>query len=141
MDKRRCFVVLVVLILAALACSGGGGDESSTDVQPPSSEDESPPPSSGDVETDFPLPRKYDNLMQVSESTINFQTPMSVEDVIDFYRDEFGELGYDEREIVTTITDTNFSMVFDGHPGGIPIVIQGFDLGGSTNVSIRFEDV
>jgi len=136
MNRRRWLIVIVVLTLAALACGAGSG---SGEENAPSGDPA--PAGSGGVETDFPLPRKYDNLMQVSESTINFQTPMSVADVVAFYRDEFGKLGYDERGSVTMVTEDNFSLVFDGHPGGIPIVIQGFDLGGSTNVSIRFEDV
>jgi len=33
-------------------------------------------------------------------------------------------------------------MVFDGHPNGKSIVVQGVDLGnGTTNINIRFEDV
>ena len=33
-----------------------------------------------------------------------------------------------------------FSVVFDGHPSGEAIVVQGVDLGESVNINLRFED-
>lgn len=146
MGNRRWLVACVVLLVASLGCSLLGGESGPAEAVAPAADGEpsdGQAPSSGSttVETDFPLPRDYDNLMQVSDTTINFQTSMSVAEVVEFYRAEFASLGYGEREIVTTITEESFSLVFDGHPGGLPIVLQGFDMGGSTNVSLRFEDV
>jgi hypothetical protein len=135
-------LVVVVLSISALACGlFGGGD---------TAEQEAPggapaPGGSGSADTEFPLPRKYDNLMATGgrEDSINFQTPMSIDEVMEFYREEFGEkLGYTERDYLTNQTDATFQLVFDGHPKGISIVIQGVDLGnGTTNVNIGFEDV
>src|SRR3989304_4348511 len=77
----------------------------------------------------------------LGDGPINFQTDMNLTDTIAFYREAFTKLGYTERTINTAITDTTFSMVFDGHASGKAIVIQGVDLGGSTNVHIRFEAI
>jgi predicted outer membrane repeat protein len=88
------------------------------------------------------MPDDVSNLTDTGGGAINFQTSISLEDAIVFYRAEFSEAGYVERDINTAITETTFSMVFDGHASGEAIVIQGVDLGdGSTNISIRFEDV
>jgi len=67
---------------------------------------------------------------------------MSQEDVLKFYRDEYASRGYTERELLTTISDGVFSIVFDGDPSGKAVVIQSVDLGdGSSTVAIRLEDV
>ena len=78
--------------------------------------------------------------MDMGNDSINFQTELSVEETIAFYRQAFKAENLTERTLNTAITDTTFSMVFDGHASGT-IVIQGVDLGdGTTNVNIRFED-
>ena len=90
--------------------------------------------------TEWPLPDDASMVMDIS-GTINFQTGLSVDDVIEFYRTEFDALGYTERTILTSISDDGFSLVFDGHDSGIPIVLQGFPLTDDlTNVSIRLEE-
>ncbi|MEJ2559906.1 MAG: hypothetical protein P8186_27555, partial [Anaerolineae bacterium] len=75
------------------------------------------------------------------ESPINFQTSLSLDEVIEFYRQAFTEQGLTERTILTEISDSGFSMVFDGWPNAKAVVIQGVDFGTSMNVNIRFEDV
>jgi hypothetical protein len=148
MKQRRWLISLIILLIAALACGASGGDGDSPEVQSPQ-EEESPssggpaPAVSGSVETEFPLPPKYENLMNtgVGKDEINFQTPMSKDDVMAFYREEFGDkLGYHEVEHLTNITEGTFQLVFDGHPSGLQIVIQAVDLGGKTNVNIRLEE-
>ncbi|HEY4723218.1 MAG TPA: hypothetical protein VII92_15290 [Anaerolineae bacterium] len=99
------------------------------------------PPKNTGYNTDFPLPSNVTNFTDLGDSAINFQTDMNLTDSIAFYRDAFTSQGYTERTINTAITDTTFSMVFDGHASGKAIVIQGVDLGGSTNVNIRFEAI
>ena len=82
------------------------------------------------------------NFTDMGNGAINFQAKIGLQDAISFYRDSFGKLGYKEREINTAITDSTFSLVFDGHANGKAIVVQGVDLGsGSTNINIRFEDI
>ena len=96
-----------------------------------------------DFDTVFPLPDDVQNFTgQGGESQVNFQSPLTIEDAIEFYRQAFRDDNLYERDINTTITDEAFSMVFDGHGNGQAIVIQGVDLGDSiTNINIRFEDL
>lgn len=169
MKKYRWILSLAVLGLAALACNAvmGGGSSANPTVPAPerpaqqeiptlaateepeateesSSDDgyDSPGSGSSSVESEFPLPEDASNLMNLGEAGINFQTGMKVEAAIAFYRDAFGEQGLKERSILTVISDTVFSMVFDGHSSGKAVVIQGVDLGGgSLNINIRLENL
>lgn len=72
---------------------------------------------------------------------VNFQTSLTMDEVIEFYWQAFAEQDLIEYEILTAIEDEGFSTVFTGWPSGQELVIQGVDLGGSTNVNIRLEDV
>jgi len=90
---------------------------------------------------EFPLPEDVENIDDLGDGAINFQTSLSLPDAVTFYRFAFIDLGYTEREINTAITDTTFSLVFDGHESGKAIVVQGVDLDGSVNINIRFEDM
>lgn len=116
-----------------------------TSTSEPSSADptaESLPAVGSDVKTEFPLPAEVSNLMDLGNGSINFQAKIGIKDAIAFYREGFQKEGYKERTINTAITDTTFSMVFDGHASGKAIVIQGVDLGnGSVNIMIRLEDM
>jgi hypothetical protein len=137
MKRNRLFLILAVLMITSLACGLFGANDSS-------GVSDSPPAAGGSSEynTEFPLPPNVENFMDLGDDSINYQTSMSLTDVVAFYRDAFRDAGYDERDITTAITDTTFSIVWDGHPNGKAIVVQGVDLGdGSVNVNVRFEDV
>jgi hypothetical protein len=96
----------------------------------------------GSYNTKFPMPGSVSNFTDTGNSSINFQTSLSIKDTIAFYRDAFKKEGITERTVNTAITDTTFSLVFDGDPSGQSIVVQGVDLGnGKTNVNIRYEKV
>ncbi len=96
---------------------------------------------SQEYDTEFPLPDDVQNFTGGGDQ-VNFATSLTVEEAIEFYRAELTELGLTERTLNTAITETTFSMVFDGHENGKAIVVQGVDLGnGTTNINIRFEDV
>ena len=150
MNHKRSFLALAALVLVSLACglfSGGdsssevdtlpGSEEGSNEASPP----ESVPDNSGNLDTEFPLPPDVENLMDLGDGAINYQTPMSLTDVVEFYRAEFDKAGYVERPILTVINDDTFSIVWDGHPSGQAIVVQGVDLGnGTTNVNVRLEE-
>ena len=147
MEKKKMIVVLAVLILASLACSLFGGGSAGTEGNAPATGGESQqgdalsPGNSEKYDTDFPLPPKVENFTDMGNDMVNFQTPMSLTDVVAFYRAEFEHAGYEEREILTTIDDMGFSLVWDGHPSGEAIVLQGVDMGnGTVNVNIRLED-
>jgi len=137
MKHNRLFLTLIVLIFASLACSlfGGGGGSSGVGDSPSSAG------GSGKYDTEFPLPSNVDNFMKLENASINYQTSMKLTEVIDFYRDAFKNAGYVERDILTGITEDTFSIVWDGHPSGKAIVVQGVDLGnGNVNVNVRLED-
>jgi tetratricopeptide (TPR) repeat protein len=93
-------------------------------------------------DTAFPLPEDVQNFTgEGGESRVNFQTNLAMDEVIAFYRDAFTEMGLSEYELLTTIEDQGFSMVFTGWPSGEELVIQGVVFGESTNVNIRLEEV
>jgi hypothetical protein len=145
MTSKRWLYALVVLLIASLACQAiGGGDTQDTQpTQAPVQEDSPATDTSdpqGSSEAEFPMPSDASNVVEAG-GTLNFQTGLSLEESVEFYRDAFKAQGLTEREITTVIEDSVFSLVFDGHSSGQAIVVQGVDLGGSTNINVRFEDV
>lgn len=163
--KQSLLLIWVSILIVSMACSlvGGAGEESQAPVveqpeqedvdvegaaeteqgetQAADTEEESMSEESQEYDTEFPLPDDVQNFTGGGEQ-VNFATNMSIEQSIDFYRRIFAEMGLKERNINTAITETTFSMVFDGHTKGEAIVVQGVDLGnGTTNINIRFEDV
>lgn len=167
MKKYRWMLSLAALALAALACNAvmGGGEtpldsenEPATQADAPALEspeepeaaEESPAEndsgsySGGDsaAGSEFPLPEDASNLVELGEAGINFQTGLSVDEAMDFYRQALGGQGLKERDLLTVVSDGVFSMVFDGHSSGKSVVIQGVNLGvGNLNINIRLEDV
>jgi hypothetical protein len=164
MAKIRLMAPLVLLLAISLACRmfAAGEPEPSPGLETLLETPASDPVAPGDGETqptlpvdepedgaqtfdtEFPLPGDVQNftLMPQSEGGINFQTDMSLDEVVAFYRGEFVSQGLVERELLTVVEDSAFSMVFDGAPNGKAIVIQGVTLGpDQTNVNIRYEDV
>ena len=151
MKKYGILLAILALVFSSLACQMVTGDEGAVDqTTPVDNPDHSPtatPASSSDDnfsfgdDSDFPMPDDAKNVVSAA-GTVNFQTNLGLDEVMDFYRDIYGKQGYTERELLTTVTDGVFSFVFDGHESGQAIVIQGVDLGdGSVNVNISFQDV
>jgi hypothetical protein len=166
MVKNRWVIAILILLFSSLACNFVLGSvrvtptssigyaqptvekpiiESPT-VEAAESTPSSNPPSGQDngetkkFQTEFPLPADVSNFTELGFGAVNFQTKMNLKDALAFYRDAFVKNGYKEREINTSISDSTFSLVFDGHSSGKEIVIQAVDLGnGSTNINIRFE--
>ena len=96
----------------------------------------------GEHDTSFPLPADVQNFTgEGGESQVNFQTGLVMDEVITFYRDAFAGMGLSEYDLLTSIEDESFSMVFIGWPNGEELVIQGVVFGESTNVNIRLEEV
>lgn len=98
-----------------------------------------------ETDSDFPLPETVQNLTEQpgasGTTSLNFQTDLSLSEAIEFYRQTLTEQGLKEREINTAITDTTFNLVFEGAENGLAVVVQGVDLGGLTNVNIRYESL
>lgn len=93
-------------------------------------------------ESVFPLPEVVKNFYGEDEPyyQINFQTDLTLEEALAFYREAFAAQGLTERTILTNIVEgTAFSLVFDGSSNGLPLVIQAIPLGEDTNVNIRYE--
>ena len=151
MKHHRIIPALIVLVLASLACKAllGGGSNQPTpsengDSNPPEVATQDSGPSGGGQTSNsgFPLTVDAYNITEVGDGSVLFYTKLSLEDVMKFYRDEYTSRGYTERELLTVVSDTTFSMVFDGDPSGKAVVIQSVDLGdGSRTVAIRLEDV
>ena len=150
---RIIILTVAVLVLTSIACQTLAGGPQSTAVAPSANDNTLPDvveptpaisnenDSDNEVSTDFPTTDDAFNVTEAGGSLI-FYTKMSLEDTMQFYRDEYTAKGYTEREILTVVSDGTFSMVFDGDPSGKAVVIQSVDLGdGSRTVSIRLEEV
>jgi len=132
----------MALVIVSLACGFSGDGNGTGDSAP-----ETVAPSTGSENVgesndyDFPTPPEAQNVVEMGTGGINFQTTMSLSEIVAFYRSAFESAGYQERGILTVINATTFSIVWDGHPSGQAIVVQGVDLGdGKININIRFED-
>jgi len=156
MKHYRIFIAITALVFVSLACNAlTGGDNESQNTQTipeaPTLEQVDPnaPSISNDnaikdnvVSTDFPVTNDAFSFTDMGDGSIVFFTKMPSKDVMKFYRDEYTARGYTEREILTTVFEGGFSMVFDGEPSGKAVVIQSVDMGdGSRTVAIRLEDV
>lgn len=161
MKKYRWLFALVLLLLASLACqtlTGGGSsptavvptsqalDNSNTNQNSnPDTNTNTNDSDSGNSDTStagFPIPSDAQSITDMGESLVTFQTNMSLEEVMDYYRDVLGAQGYTERTVATT-TDgsTYFSMVFDGHESRKALAIQGVNFGGSVTVTLTLQDL
>ncbi len=150
MKKMRIFLAIAVLVLASLACQAltGGQDNGSpssgggTEPTEASGNSNSSNGSGSDVESEFPMTPDAYNVTNIGDGSLLFYTKLSQEEALDFYRETYTAKGYTEREILTTVSDGVFSIVFDGDPSGKAVVIQSVDLGdGSSTIAIRLEDV
>lgn len=158
----RLLLAIAMLVVASLACqavtgaapTGGGNSPEVPSKEAPIAEDPSeakPEPTEAPAgnggtglgfETEFPLPADASNGYDLGGGMISFQTKMTIQETLDFYRKELSAKGYKEREITTSTTDTTLNLVFDGHESGKAIVVQAVSLGeGTVNITIRLEDV
>ena len=156
MKPFRILLPLAVLVLASLACqalAGGGNDNPASTSEPGSNQLEPAtvaPTSSNDlggndgtkIQTDFLLTDDAFNITETGNGSLLYYTRMSQDDVLKFYREGYSGRDYTEREVLTSISEGVFSIVFDGDPSGKAVVIQSVDLGdGTCTVAIRLEDV
>jgi hypothetical protein len=157
MNRKLTLVsVVLVLALAALAC---GGSDRATAPSAATEEPVAPSPTAAPTEsgeepeveaeeepvsydTVFPLPDDVQNFVgEGGESQISFQTRLSIEEAIAFYRKVLDDAGLTEYEVLTSIQDDGFSLVFASWPSGEEVVVQGVDFDDSVNISIRLEEV
>ncbi|NEP83778.1 MAG: hypothetical protein F6K39_40015 [Okeania sp. SIO3B3] len=100
-----------------------------------------------EVNSIFPLPEDHVNLTgTLANESVNFQTALTIPEIVEFYRAEFAAMGLGEYELLTNIGDDFSSMVWRSWPDGREVVVQTVDLAASSmqdlrNVNIRLEDV
>ena len=149
MKKYSILLAIVALVLASLACQTimGGGDNGfeapdvpqqtdGDDVEVPSVEQDG-----GDItvggESPFPVTSDAFNVISTPQS-VTYQTNMSGDDVMKFYRDELGKQGYTEDTGMTTNFSGMIAMFFVNN--GKTIVIGGAPVGdGSTSVTVAYQ--
>jgi hypothetical protein len=158
MKKYSIYLAILALVLASLACQtvmGGGdnnfeapdvqnipelpqtdgGDEVEIPTLPPVTTD-----GGGDVtvggDSEFPVTSDAFNVVTAPDMT-TFQTKMSSDDVLKFYRDEFASQGYEEDASMAITFGKTFTLAFTGHESGKVIYVVGADAGdGSLYVTI-----
>ncbi len=125
------FIVIVVAVVVLIGFSfskSGSPSKTGSSLQ------------AGKYDTVFPLPSSVQTFTKGDgDGQVNFSTNLNIKQAEEFYRTELIKMGLTERTGNTAVTDTTFSMVYDGYENGKQIVVQGVDLGGKTNVNIRFE--
>jgi hypothetical protein len=155
MKKYSVLLAIIALVLASLACQTvmGGGDNfeapdmpNATDAPQSGDDMEVPtlPPSTGDDnggitvggDSEFPATSDAFNVVTAA-GTLAFQTKLSSDDVIKFYRDEFSNQGYEEDTSMAITFGNTFTLAFTGHSSGKVIYVVGADAGdGSLYVTI-----
>lgn len=170
-SQRSLFPVLAALLLASLACTCGaigltadnptappllaaptedtsGLNASPTDTAEPleaptqpEGAPTKPPIGGGDLTASpFPMPDDAANVVNAG-GTVNYQTGKSLNEMIAFYQAAFAKQGLTERTLLHVESESTFSIVFDGDPSGKATVVQGVDLGGSSNINVRLEAI
>lgn len=95
-----------------------------------------------DYDTPFPLPDDVQQYLDLSGDglSLNFQTSMTLDETVEFYQQALSDMGLTERPLLTVVEESVFSMVYDTWEDGRAVVVQGVDLGDTTNVNIRLEN-
>jgi hypothetical protein len=88
----------------------------------------------------YPMPADA-QVYDYSNGMVTFQTNMNVAGVVDFYRQALSAQGYTERTINTVVDEQIASLVFDGDPSGIELVVQVTGMGDMSIVNVRLEDI
>jgi len=155
MKKYSVYLAILALVLASLACQtvmGGGDNFQVPDVQDmpevPQPQDGGeiptlPPVTDNDDggvtvggESEFPVTSDAFNVINAA-GTLTFQTKMSSDEVLKFYRDEFSKQGYTEDTSMAITFGKTFTLAFNGHSSGRVIYVVGADAGdGSLYVTI-----
>jgi len=161
MKKYNILFAIIALLFASLACktlmSGGApniappGDNGGIPTKPPGFPTGSggPIPTLPVVATDesgnitvggkspFPTPSDAFNVVSTPEM-VTFQTKLSADDVMKFYRNAFKELGYTEDTSVTTNFNGIIAMAFKGD--GKTVILGGTPAGdGSMSVTLTYQ--
>lgn len=155
MKKYSVLLAVIALVLTSLACQTvmGGGDNNFNVPDVPNIT-EVPQTDSGEIPTippvttdgdggvtvggdsEFPVTSDATNVVTAA-GALTFQTKMSTDDVLKFYRDEFTKQGYKEDPSLAITFGKTFTLAFKGHPSGKTIYVVGADAGdGSLYITI-----
>ncbi len=158
MKKYSVLLAILALVLASLACQtvmGGGdndydapgvpelpqtdgGNEIEIPTIPPVTTD------GGDTgggvtvggQSEFPVTSDAFNVITAPD-VLTFQTKMSSDDLLKFYRDQFTSQGYEEDASMAITFGKTFTLAFTGHESGKVIYVVGADAGdGSIYITI-----
>lgn len=169
MRKYNIPFAVIALVFASLACQAvmgdggsgapemptndGGGNESAPTFIPPGDSSGIPtevtiPPIATDEHgnitiggtPDFPLPDDATNTINMGGDLITFQTKLSLDEMLKFYRDKLPSLGYKEKESEAFTTDTVFNLTFEDPKNNKVVSIQGVDMSGITSITISMSD-
>jgi len=162
MKKYSVYLAILALVLASLACQtvmGGGdtnfdvpdtqnvpelpqtddGEEMEIPTLPPVTTDNGADDDGGVTvggQSEFPVTSDAFNVITAPD-VVTFQTKMSTDDVLKFYRDEFTSQGYEEDASMAITFGKTFTLAFTGHESGKVIYVVGADAGdGSLYVTI-----
>ena len=89
----------------------------------------------------FPIPANIEMILLNEAEQSLLTVSQSKDELMEFYQTELTAMGLTERSLLTNITDDTFSMVYDGWEDGRSVVVQGVNLGETTSITIRLEDV
>jgi hypothetical protein len=164
MKKYSVLLAALALVLASLACQTvmGGGDnnfeapqmpefpqtDGGDEIEIPEIEIPTIPPVTTDDnggddggftvggESEFPVTSDAFNVVTAS-NMVTFQTKMSTDDLLKFYRDQFASQGLEEDKSMAITFGKTFTLAFNGHESGKVIYVVGADAGdGSIYVTI-----
>jgi hypothetical protein len=101
-----------------------------------------PSPKQSAADANLPMPddaRNISRLPSPGTGSVNFQTNLSLQDALAFYRQRMAQRGLRERTAHTTAS--TFTISFEGWPNSnARLIVEGTDLGGvATNVNLHFE--
>lgn len=154
MKKYSILLAIIALVLASLACQTimGGGNNNDFEVpdlpEVPQTGDGGEIPTIPPVITDngnvniggdSPFPTLSDAFNIISTPTsVTYQTKLSVDDVMKFYRDELGKQGYSENTSTTTNFSGMLAMFFEGN--GKSVVLAASPVGdGTFSVTVAYQ--
>jgi hypothetical protein len=153
MKKYSVLLAIIALVLASLACQTVMGGGKSFQVPDLPNVPDAPQTDGGEVptvppvttdggnvtvggESEFPTTSDAFNVV-TAQNVLTFQTKLSSDDVIKFYRDEFDKQGYKEDASLAITFGKTFTLAFNGHKSGKVIYVVGADAGdGSIYVTI-----
>lgn len=124
-SKSHLLILLVVVLLTACDSGGGSGEQIKSGVKDGISGLVSDINKEvvTDIRKSFPLPDQYSTLNHHND-VLNFTTPMSVENVVTFYRQEYAKQGFTEIAENSKLSADSATTAFKNASGGKTVYLQ-----------------